>query len=130
MTANSSSGEGIGQAGVLAEVPPAARFFTWSLAEGADPAPALVRLTAWAVDQHVTIGLGAPLAERLGRPLAGLSAFPGDLSLAPSTQAALWARFAHPDAGRRFDAAAALAGLLGPGLRLDEEVDAFVYQGG
>jgi putative iron-dependent peroxidase len=130
MSGDLSTTQRSGQAGVLADVPAEARYLTWSLVPGANPAPALARLARLAVEEHLVLGVGAPLAERLGRPVPGLSPFPGDLPLAPTTQGALWVRLAHPEAGRRFDAAAALVSLLGAAFHLDEELDAFMYRGG
>src|SRR3982751_4981665 len=91
----------VGQAGVLAPLPAAARFVTWALAPEADPASVLRRAAELELHEDVVVGLGAALE--------GVMPFPTDLPLFPATQGALWARFSAPEAGRRFDDAAALA---------------------
>ena len=76
------------------------------------------------------IGVGTPLAEGLGRPIAGLRAFPGDVPPFPSTQHALWVWVAHGDASRLFDAGRALAGRFRGLLDVVDEIDAFGYREG
>jgi putative iron-dependent peroxidase len=115
----------LSQPGILADVPAQARFVTFSLASGGDPKGALARLAATPADPEVVLGLGTPLAAP-----RGLRAFPSGMGLFPASQGALWARFSHAEAGRRFDAARALGKLLGPGFVAEEEVDAFAYRGG
>src|SRR5207237_7431618 len=68
--------------------------------------------------------------ERLGRPVAGLRAFPGDLPPFPSTQHALWIFLAHGDSTRLFDAARELSGRFRGLLDVVDEVDAFGYRDG
>lgn len=115
------------QPAILRSVPPAARFVTFALQDAAEAATALRRLSEGPHDEHLVIGLGAPV---LSGKVAGLRPFPSDLSLFPSTQAAVWAFFAHPNRGAAFDAGRGLARVLGRAFRAIEEVDAFTYRKG
>jgi len=90
----------------------------------------LVRLAAWRHDPNVVVGLGEPLLARAKGRIEGARGFPADISLFPRTQEALWAAFTHPDRGAAFDAARAFSSMLGDGLRVVEEIDAFMYRGG
>jgi len=115
----------------ILEAPPShARFVTFALGAGADPAAALRALAAIEHDPRTVIGVGTPLAERLGRRVAGLRAFPGDLPPFPSTQHALWIFLAHGDASRLFDAGRELAGPLRGLFDVVDEVDGFGYRAG
>jgi putative iron-dependent peroxidase len=102
--------------------PPAPRFVTWALAPEADPASVLRRAAELELHEDVVVGLGAALE--------GVMPFPTDLPLFPATQGALWARFSAPEAGRRFDDAAALAAAFAGELVVVEEVESFMYRGG
>jgi putative iron-dependent peroxidase len=81
-------------------------------------------------DVKTVVGVGTPLVEALGRPIAGLRAFPADLSPFPSTQQAVWAFLAHGDSTRLFDAGRALVGRFRGLLDVVDEVDAFTYREG
>ncbi len=118
------------QPAILEPAPPTARFVTLALHEGAAPAAVLRALGALEHDPKAVLGIGLPLCARLGREIAGLRAFPGDLPQFPSTQHALWIFLAHGDATHLFDAGRALAGRFRGLLDVVEEVDAFGYRGG
>ena len=118
------------QPAILEPPPAAARFVSFALAGGADPAAVLRALAALEPDPKAVVGLGLPLVEGAGRKLAGLRAFPGDLPPFPSTQRALWLYLAHVERGRMFDVGRAFARRFAGALEAVEEVDAFGYRGG
>jgi deferrochelatase/peroxidase EfeB len=60
----------------------------------------------------------------------GLLAFPEDLRLAPSTQAALWVLVAHSGRSAQFDAARRFARAVEGMVTVVEAIDAFTYRGG
>jgi putative iron-dependent peroxidase len=115
---------------LLEPVPPHARLLVFGLAAGADPRPALRRLASTAADARAVIGLGAPLVAALGATVPGLRPFPGLPGPGvtfPSTQGAVWAYLAGGDRGEILDRAFTLAETLGPGFRVEDDVDAFKY---
>jgi putative iron-dependent peroxidase len=118
------------QPAILEPPPAAARFVSFALVAGADPAALLPVLGALEHDPKTVLGIGLPLVEAAGRMLAGLRAFPDDLPPFPATQRALWLFLAHGDRGRMFDAGRAFARRFAGALEPVEEVDAFAYRGG
>jgi putative iron-dependent peroxidase len=118
---------------ILEAVPRVARFVTLGLATGADPRACFERLSALTPDVDSVIGIGHPLLCRLGRELPGLRAFPalsGPAGSFPSTQGALWLCFGGEDAGVVLHRARKIIAALGPGFRIDEDVQAFRYAQG
>src|SRR4051812_17843960 len=120
----------LSQPAILESAPVRARFVRFAVHPGADAAVVLAALAAMDHDPKTVIGIGLPLAERLGRAVTGLRAFPDDLPPFPSTQDALWAFLAHGDATRLFDAGRSLAGRFRGLLDVVDEVDAFGYRDG
>jgi putative iron-dependent peroxidase len=118
------------QPAILEPLPPIARYVTFDLHAGADPAAALRALAALEHDPKTVIGVGTPLAERVGHPIAGLRAFPDDLPPFPSTQHALWVYLAHGDSTRLFDVGRALGRRFHGLLDVVDEIDAFTYRAG
>jgi porphyrinogen peroxidase len=118
------------QPAILQPAPSRARFVSFGFHPGADAAAVLGALAALDHDPKTVIGIGLPLAERLGRAVDGLRAFPGDLPPFPSTQLPLWVFLAHDDASRLFDAGRALAGSFRGLLDVVDETDAFGYREG
>lgn len=115
---------------VLSPPPASARFVTLRLVDGGDHADAL-RVLARHTDPSAIVGVGAPLVDRLGRPVPGLAPFPGELApLMPATQGALWLALLHDDRGDQLDASLRLTDLVAGAFAIDEEVDAFSYRGG
>jgi putative iron-dependent peroxidase len=115
---------------ILEPPPAAARFVSFGLAPGADPAAVLRALAGLPCDPKTVVGIGVPVAEGAGRALTGLRGFPADLPMFPATQGALWLYLAHADAGQRFDAGRAFARRFAGSLTVADEVDAFGYRGG
>jgi putative iron-dependent peroxidase len=121
------------QSGILPDPPPAARFLTFGLATGADPAAAFECLAALRLGERTPIGVGDPLLRMRGRALAGLRPFPALSSPGgafPSTQGAVWACLGGADPGEVLHRAIELVGQLAPALRVDEDVATFVFAGG
>src|SRR5262245_41019620 len=111
------------QPAILEPAPPRARFVSFGLHPGAEPAARLGALGAVKHDPRTVFGVGLPLAAHLGRPVAGLRAFPDDLPPFPSTQHAAWVFLAHGDASHLFDAGRELAGRFRGLLDVVDEVD-------
>ena len=118
------------QPAILEPPPPLARYVTFDLHAGAEPAAVLRALAAAEHDPKTVVGVGTPLAEGVGRSIAGLRAFPADLSPFPSTQHAAWAFLTHGESTRLFDAGRALAARFRGLLDVVDEVDAFGYREG
>jgi putative iron-dependent peroxidase len=121
------------QRGVLAPVPPLARYLAFDLRPGVDPRPTVARLADLPALERTVIGIGEPLALALGARIPGLRAFPGVSGPScsfPSTQAALWAFFAGDDATDLHDRVRAFGQRLGEGFRPIEEVSCFRYREG
>ncbi len=115
---------------VLSPPPASARFVTLRLRDDVDVAPALRALAAH-VDASAVVGVGAPVAARLGRAPAGLVPFPSELApLMPARQGALWLALLHDDRGDQLDASLRLTDLVAGTFAIDEELDAFTYRGG
>jgi putative iron-dependent peroxidase len=118
------------QPAILAPPPSVARFVTFDLHAAADPAAALRALAGAEHDPKTVVGVGTPLVERLGRPVAGLRAFPADVPPFPSTPHAAWIFLAHGDSTHLFDAGRALSLRLRGLLDVVDEIDAFAYREG
>jgi putative iron-dependent peroxidase len=116
------------QPAILEPVPAQARFLTFALKAGADPAPLWRRLRTVEHDTSAVIGIGLPLVELGGVQIAGLRAVPTDLMPFPSTQQALWLYLAHGDRTELFDAGRAFARAVSSVLEVVEEIDAFSYR--
>ena len=90
------------QPGVLAPVPPAARYLTFSLKPRVNPRRALAALAGFADGESCVVGIGDSVLRVLGSPIAGMRPFP---SLAgagfevPATPAALWCWLRGSDRG-------------------------------
>lgn len=121
------------QTGLLADVPPAARFVTYELTPGADPTEVLAALMGLVLPDTTVLGLGLPLIRLLGRAVPGLRPFPALSGVgvsAPSTQGALWARLGGADPGEALHRERALSDALWPVFVRSDGVDGFVYDGG
>jgi putative iron-dependent peroxidase len=92
---------------------------------------ALARLTALR-PASATVGIGAPLAERLGIAIPGLRPFNSMVGVRtlPATQCCLWALVPGADTSAAYDAAAALVSALGPGFEATECTSLFRYRAG
>jgi putative iron-dependent peroxidase len=116
------------QPAILEPPPPLGRFVTFALHADADPAAVLRALAALEHDPKTILGVGTPLADRLGREVPGLRAFPADLPAFPSTQHAAWVFLTHGDPTRLFDAGRELARRFRGLLDVVDEIDSFAYR--
>lgn len=121
------------QPGILEELPAVARFLEFDLAPDAQPRAALKAVARLVDGTNVVMGVGASLANKLGKPIAGLDAFPafsGDGVNIPSTPAALWFWLRGDDRGALVHRARAIAHALGSAFTLVRSNDAFRFAGG
>lgn len=122
------------QQGILAPLPAAGRFLSFSLSGSAADAAIALRALRDAVEpDSLVIGIGQSLALALGRGIPGLRPFP-DHALAglelPATPAALWCWLRGDDRGVVLHAARRLEALLAPAFSLAHSVDGFKHEGG
>jgi len=121
------------QSGILASLPPLARFVGLRLREEADPRPALERLSSLVVDDGLVVGVGHATVSRLGRTIEGLTDPPtvsGRGVSVPSTPLALWCWLRGADRGDLIHRQRALLDLLESAFVVDDVTDAFMHQGG
>lgn len=121
------------QPGILAPLPAAGRYLTFSLKSGADPRAAL-RALATAVDGEATVaGLGASLVAALGARIEGLKSFPAIAAPGldiPSTPAALWLWLRGEDRGELLVRGQQFEALLAGAFSLEAAIDSFLHAGG
>lgn len=118
------------QPGILAPVPPLARYLEFSVRPGQEPLAVLRSLNARAADGDVVTGFGASLIQGLGRQIDGARPFPalaGPGCAVPSTQADLWFWVRGEDRGNIVHLSRALARTVAPAFRCDRLVDGFRY---
>jgi putative iron-dependent peroxidase len=116
------------QPAILGPLPPLGRYVTFALHGAVDPVAVLRALGAVEPDPKTVLGVGTPLAERLGRDVPGLRAFPRDLPPFPSTQHAAWVFLTHGDSTQLFDAGRELARRFRGLLDVVDEIDSFAYR--
>ena len=118
------------QPGILAAIPPHARYLTFALKSGARPLAELRSLQAAADGKACVVGIGALLAFALQKEIGGLRPFPHYQSegvQVPSTPAALWCWLRGEDRGEVLLRARALEKMLAPAFEVAGSVDAFKY---
>ena len=118
------------QPGILAAIPPHARYLTFALKSGARPLAELRSLQAAADGKACVVGIGALLAFALQKEIGGLRPFPHYQSegvQVPSTPAALWCWLRGEDRGEILLRARALEKMLAPAFEVAGSVDAFKY---
>jgi porphyrinogen peroxidase len=124
---------GNAQPGILAPVPPHARYLTFALKQGARPHAELKSLAAAADGNDCVVGIGAVLAFALQKEIAGLRPFPhysAEGVEVPSTPAALWCWLRGDDRGEIVLRARAIEKILAPAFQVAGSIDAFKYGGG
>ena len=118
------------QPGILASVPPLARYLVFSLAPSSEPRDALKRLSDTTDGEKTVVGIGQSVVLALGRALEGLRVFPcysGAGIDVPSTPGALWCWLRGEDRGELVHRARLIARTVSPAFRLEKVIDAFQY---
>ena len=121
------------QPGILAPVPPLARYVTYHLLPGADPRKSLRALRDAANGNRTVVGFGLSLVSQLETGIDELRAFPEFSGFGldvPSTPAALWLWLRGKDRGELYNRHCALDALLSGAFREDRVLDAFIHGGG
>ena len=121
------------QPGILAKLPPLARYVTFDLKSPQAAPAALDALRKIADGDRCVVGIGAPLLDALGARIAGMRPFPartaGEIKV-PAIPAALWCWLRGRDRGELFHASRELEHAAAPALAVHVAVDAFRYDGG
>jgi putative iron-dependent peroxidase len=121
------------QPGILAPVPPAARYLTFRLRPEAKPQAALARLAALADGEHTVVGIGPVTVAALGRELPGLHEASAIIGLGvafPSTPCALWLWLRGEDRGELLMRGRRLALAISDAFALEAVTDAFFHDTG
>jgi putative iron-dependent peroxidase len=121
------------QRGVLAAVPPQARYLTLALKPRAAPRKALRALAGIADGAACVVGIGEPLLRALGGKIAGMRPFPtytGKGFAVPATPAALWCWLRGNDRGELVHRSREIEHALAPAFALENVIDAFRYGAG
>jgi putative iron-dependent peroxidase len=121
------------QPGILAAVPPAARYLTFRLRPEAKPADALKRLAALADGEQTVVGIGSVTVTALGKAIPGLheaSSLIGRGVAFPSTPLALWLWLRGSDRGELLMRGRRLSLAIADAFALDSITDAFFHDTG
>ena len=121
------------QKGILAPVPPLARYLSFSLAPGKNPAGSLRNLCTLADGDKTVVGLSQSLVRALGREVPRLEIFPNYAAPGfnvPSTPAALWCWLRGNDRGELVHRARTIVQGVAPVLQLQHTIDGFRYKSG
>ena len=121
------------QKGILAPVPPLARYLLFSVAPGKNPAGSLRNLSKLTDGDKTVVGLGQSLVRALGRDVPGLEVFPSYAAPGfdvPSTPASLWCWLRGNDRGELVHRARTIVQSVAPGLQLQHTIDGFRYKSG
>ncbi|WP_374511327.1 Dyp-type peroxidase [Niveibacterium sp.] len=121
------------QNGILAPLPPAARYLSFSLLQGADARGALRRIAAEVDGEQTVLGIGASLASALGRHVEGLTTFPSFAAAAvelPNTPAALWLWLRGEDRAALMRRERQIEALLADTFVLEHSLEGFLHRGG
>jgi porphyrinogen peroxidase len=118
------------QPGILAPLPPQARYLTFALKTGARPRAELKSLAAAVDGRSCVVGIGALLVFALQKEIEGLKPFPhyrGEKVEVPSTPAALWCWLRGEDRGEILLRARTIEKMLAGAFELSSVIDAFKY---
>jgi putative iron-dependent peroxidase len=121
------------QKGILAPVPPLARYLSFAFAPGKNPAGSLRSLCKLADGDKTVVGLSQSLMRALGREVPGLEVFPNYAAPGfnvPSTPAALWCWLRGNDRGELVHRARTIIQSVAPVLQLQRTIDGFRYKSG
>jgi len=118
------------QPGVLAPVPAAARYLSFSLRPRANPRRPLTALAGLAEGESCVVGIGESVLRVLGSTVEGMRPFPSYAGAGfevPSTPAALGCWLRGSDRGALLHQGRGLEAALRPGFVLEHAIDAFRY---
>ena len=122
------------QTGILANVPPLARYLVFSLKEGTDNTKAsLQSLCNTEYGDSIVIGIGRSLVTALGKPIEGLKSFPvysGPGFDVPGTPAPLWIWLRGDDRGEILHQSLEIQQTLADSFDLESVIDSFMYKDG
>ena len=121
------------QKGILAPVPPLARYLLFTSTPGTNPAGALRNLNKLVDGDKTVVGLGQSLVRALGRDVPGLDVFPSYATAGidvPSTPAELWCWLRGNDRGELVHRARAVVQSVGSSFQLEQTIDGFRYKSG
>jgi putative iron-dependent peroxidase len=121
------------QKGILASVPPLARYLSFDIAPGRNPVGSLRNLCKLADGDKTVVGLGQSLVLTVGGNIPGLAIFPTYAASGfdvPSTQTSLWCWLRGDDRGELIHRARAIARSVAPALQLQHTIDGFRYKSG
>ncbi|HVL01964.1 MAG TPA: Dyp-type peroxidase [Dongiaceae bacterium] len=119
------------QPGILAPLPPAARYLTFIHKLDTDPRPVLQMLAQQAEGDRILAGFGPSLVQLLGAKVLGLHEMPalsGAAVEVPSTPASLWLWLRGDDRGELVNLSRKLRSLLAPAFELRDAVDGFTHR--
>ena len=121
------------QTGILAPLPPLARYLSFTLGETSRVADALRALRDAVDGERSVVGIGQTLVAAIGERVAGLTVFPAitapGLSIASAPEV-LWIWLRGEDHGELLHRSRRLTRLLAPAFALHAVVDAFKYADG
>ena len=121
------------QQGILAPVPPLARYVTYKMLPGADPRASLRTLRDAADGSHTVVGFGLSLVSTLEIHIDELRVFPEFSGFGldiPSTPASLWIWLRGRDRGEIYNRHRVLDAALSGAFRQDQVLDAFIHGSG
>ena len=121
------------QKGILAPVPPLARYLSFTIVPGMNPTGSLRNLCKLADGDNAVVGLGQSLVLAIGGNIPGLTAFPSYAAPGfdvPSTPASLWCWLRGHDRGELVHRARAIVQTVAPALQLQHTIDGFRYKSG
>ncbi|MEQ1776092.1 MAG: Dyp-type peroxidase [Burkholderiales bacterium] len=121
------------QPGILAAVPRAARYLTFSVANPKRLRDALSALSSIADGEEIVAGVSLQLAEQLGATIDGLRLFPkfsGAKVEIPVTPAALWCWIRGDDHGSNLHRSRAIEAATGDAFKTESIVDGFRHREG
>lgn len=121
------------QPGILAPLPPHARYLVFSLEPDTNVGAGLAALRDLVDGEHIVAGLGQAPLSAIGRKVPGLKPFPplaGPGVDIPSTPAALWLWLRGSDRGELLLQSRRVEHALAPAFRLLEAWDAFKHGSG
>lgn len=118
------------QPAILKPVPQQARYLTYTLIPGSDPAASLRALCDCVDGDKIVAGLGLSLVSALKKNIEGLRTFPQQAARGidiPSTPAALWLWLRGPDRGVLLNRHRQLDAALAAAFQPDSMIDAFTH---